>query len=154
MAVTTKNQLIYTDKDILKYYTPTVEKLINSIKEDRTAPIILSMGQKIRADHSLDEQLEAIASPIFFMPYMKVHDFIYSLELYNNATEKIAKDSNIPFLQWHNELPGNSKYFHDARHFTSVGSKELGSILARELDKDTLLTKQLKLNGFSCTQEG
>lgn len=151
-ATSKQNNIVYTEDQLLHRYRKSIRTLINAVKANNSVPVLLSLGQKIRAEHSLVEKLSAIDSAIFFMPYMKVEDFIQTLEIFNKEIQRIANVENISYIKWHDELAGNDENFLDTVHFTEKGSSRLGAILTQKLSQDSLLINQLVANGFSCIE--
>ena len=147
-----KNKIVYTKEQLLQNYKKYIRELINDVKNDSSIPVLLSLGQKIRAEHSLAEKLSAVDTAIFFLPYMRLNDFIKTLDIYNEENGRVANESNIPYIQWHNELEGNDENFIDSTHFTSKGSIQLGGILSEKLAQNSLLLEQLVAKGFSCVE--
>ena len=55
------------------------------------------------------------------------------LELYNNATKKVAEEEGIFYIDLANKLSKDSKYYYDFYHYTNEGAEEIASILAQDL---------------------
>jgi len=65
------------------------------------------------------------------------------LELYNNATEKVAEEEGVFYIDLANKLPKDSKYYYDFYHYTNEGAEEISSILSKDLN-DYLITLRHK----------
>jgi hypothetical protein len=145
------NKISYSNEQIVINYKPAIRALINSVVYHGSMPVLLSVGQRIRAEHSFKEKMSAIESAIFFMPYMRADDFITTLRLFNDENKQVSKQMNIPYIQWHEELDGTTKNYIDSRHFTPTGSAKLGEIIATKLAshdviKNNTLNKQCLVN--------
>lgn len=60
------------------------------------------------------------------------------LELYNNATRKVAHEEDVLVIDLANKLPKNSLYFYDFYHYTNEGSEEIASIIYSDLSNKRL----------------
>lgn len=153
-AIRTKSKFPYTEDTLLENYRTDIRQLINTVNENGSLPVLLSLGQKIRKEHTIEEQAEAVNSALFFMPYMSINDFIRTAEIYNQENERISRETNTVYLSWHQDVPGTSRYFIDSIHFTSEGSKKVGSILAHQLSGNSKFREALIEKGFSCLING
>jgi lysophospholipase L1-like esterase len=55
------------------------------------------------------------------------------LELYNDATRRVARRENAPLIDLAHELPRSSRNFYDFHHFTNAGSEAVATIVSRHL---------------------
>jgi lysophospholipase L1-like esterase len=55
------------------------------------------------------------------------------LEMYNDVTRSVAKETNSAFIDLAHQLPKSSEYFYDYYHFTNAGAVATANVVAREL---------------------
>ncbi len=52
------------------------------------------------------------------------------LELYNDATRKVAAEENVPVIDLAAQLSKSSRFFYDFHHFSNEGARSVGHIVA------------------------
>ena len=55
------------------------------------------------------------------------------LELYNEQTRQVARESAVPLIDLARLMPKNSAYFYDQIHFNGAGADMVAEILFQEL---------------------
>ena len=57
------------------------------------------------------------------------------LELYNDATRKIASSNGVWLLDLAREMPKSADYFYDTLHFTNAGAQKVAEIIYPKLSQ-------------------
>ena len=55
------------------------------------------------------------------------------LQLYNDATRRVATQHHVPLIDLANEMPKDSAYYYDPIHFNNAGARKVSEIVARNL---------------------
>lgn len=131
LLVNKKSALTYTEDSVTEFYRATMANLINEIKNDDALPVILGYGQQYRPNNN--ESIDALATAVYYMPYMAKDDFNVISTFYNNANQQLAEKLNVPFIPWEYGVEGSAENFKDSRHFSQQGSLMLGRLIASQL---------------------
>lgn len=58
-----------------------------------------------------------------------------ALEQYNTAMAEVAASKDITFIPLGDFLPNDTKYFYDEVHFGLEGARQVGVIVARNINR-------------------
>jgi hypothetical protein len=125
----------FTREQLLSRYEKDLPQLLEAIKQSNAIPVLLSYGQKLQDNQSEEEQDRLARNAAARMPFMSKDNFLRSARWYNEANRDIARNQQVTYIEWHQQLPGVGSYFHDFRHFSPAGSARLAEILAEQLLK-------------------
>jgi lysophospholipase L1-like esterase len=64
---------------------------------------------------------------------------ITGITLFNNATQKIAKENDIPFINLESQIPKTPDYFRDDVHLTQKGNLKISDILFNYFIENNLI---------------
>ncbi len=151
-SLTLGSDMAFSADELLKKYRPKIRSLIKAINNDNAIPILLSFGQKIRKNQSKAEQVSAISSSLFYMPYMTVADFLRTAEMYNNENIRASQQTDTIYISWHENVLGADQNFIDSRHFTVIGSEHVAKSIAEQTVSSKIFNQTLKEKGFTCIE--
>lgn len=132
--------------ELVKSYKARLLKLIETCRKAGIEPVLLT--QPVVVGKGFDELTGVNLETIFLddESSKKLHGetngklYRLSLELYNQQTRDVGRETNTKVIDLENLLPKNSLYYYDYIHYTNEGAAKIAEIL------DEQLTQHLKEN--------
>jgi lysophospholipase L1-like esterase len=105
-------------------------KLIDITREQRSAPVLIT--QPALFGDAVDPTTRLDLSRFAFQDMDGITAWSV-LELYNEATRRVAAEAGVPLIDLAREMPKDSIYFYDGIHFTNAGARAVSEIISRSL---------------------
>jgi hypothetical protein len=115
---------------IKQQYSDHMQALLHATSAEADQTVVLKIATRFRDGQSRDEQIDAAASRLFYMPYASVPDIVAAIDGYNEVIDSLAGSPGITVIDPRPALPPDSVHFSDTSHTTAQGSKKLGEYLA------------------------
>jgi uncharacterized radical SAM superfamily Fe-S cluster-containing enzyme len=97
--------------------------LVRTAKRHANHVVLVTFSIRLRTNQTVEEQKEAAASSLYYMPYMTITELITTFESYNKIIIKVSQTENSALITGENVIPGDSAHFVDSVHFTDEGSR-------------------------------
>jgi hypothetical protein len=111
--------------------------LVSRIRAAGTVPVLLEISGQVRRGQTLDEQIAAASTDLFYMPYVTIEDLLDLRDEYNRVIRQVGSELGAPVISAHLDVPGDPVHFKDSLHYTPAGSALAGrAIGAALLDLD------------------
>lgn len=105
------------------------ERRLRSLLEEAcsVAPVVAvcTFSTHFRRDQPLSEQLEAMNTSLYYMPYMDPPGLLAVFDAYNAAIRRAAGATCAQLVDGENEIPGDDVHFADSVHFTDRGCEAM-----------------------------
>lgn len=116
-------------------------KLIRASQQTAKLVAVATFSTHLRKGQNYEEQNRAMASALFYMPFMTFEGLLTSYEQYNRIIRDVAAETGALLIEGENEIPGTPAYFHDSVHFTEAGNKTMADRISRALAASRDLNK-------------
>jgi lysophospholipase L1-like esterase len=64
------------------------------------------------------------------------------LELYNDGTRQVGRETDVPVVDLASELPKDSRYFYDYLHYSNAGAERVGDLVFEGLARSGLIDQK------------
>jgi len=71
------------------------------------------------------EQQAALATAMYYMPYMTINDFLTGFSHYNQVIREVASSHHTLLVGGEDTIPADAKHFDDYVHFTDAGNEAM-----------------------------
>lgn len=119
-------------------------KLVHLAQKKAKIVAIATFSSHLRKEQTSAQQKSAMASAIFYMPFMTSEGLLTSYERYNQIIREVAKETGALLIEGENEIPGTPEYFVDSVHFNDNGSKMMADRVSRTLIASQVFQEFLK----------
>jgi lysophospholipase L1-like esterase len=111
-------------------------ELIRAAKQRSKRVAVATFSTQLRSEQSVEQQLSASASALYYMPFMTPRGLIDGYRRYNEIIREVATETGALLIDGENEIPGEPQHFTDTVHFTDAGSNAMAARVIRVLSKD------------------
>lgn len=117
-------------KEYIPFYEKRLKQLVMLCRNNSILPVLIT--QPALYGEGIDNQTGTDLAGIEINK-ISGHTKWQILQLYNNATKKIAEEDGVLAIDLANKLPKSSKYFYDYLHYTNAGCKKVADIIYQDL---------------------
>ena len=96
---------------------------------------LATFSHRIRDGQTPEEQLEAAASALYYMPYMTPAGLAKAFDRYNTIIREVAEQSGVILVGNELAIPGDTLHFNDTVHFKDAGSRAMAERVVEGLSK-------------------
>jgi lysophospholipase L1-like esterase len=139
-----QDKLTFNPHKIGAEFRTDLIKLVHLAKKSTKIVAIATFSSHLRKGQSLAEQKRAMASAIFYMPFMTPDGLLTSYERYNQIIRDVAEETGVILIEGENDIPGTPAYFVDSVHFNDDGSKRMANRVSRTLGANHIFQEFLK----------
>lgn len=137
-------KLNFNEEELAEPFRKELKLLIEESKKVVSVVAIATFTQRLRADQTQEEQLEAVTSSLYYMPYMTIDGLLKGFKAYNNVIRDVAKESNILLIDDNEVIPGDGTHFNDSVHFKDLGSKAMAQRVFNGLVEENKFQEYIK----------
>jgi hypothetical protein len=108
----------WLDAEFRRDYTNLVEA------SEKVARIVVTVtfAHRLRGEQTR-EQKAALATALYYMPYMTINDFLTGFSHYNQVIREVAGSHHALLVGGEDTIPADDKHFADYVHLTDAGSE-------------------------------
>jgi len=139
-----RDKLVFDPYKIGAEFRADLVKLVHLTQKRAKVVAIATFSSHLRKGQTLEQQNRAMASAIFYMPFMTPEGLLASYERYNLMIREVAKETGVLLIEGENDIPGTPAYFADSVHFNDDGSKAMADRVSRTLMASPNFRKLLK----------
>ena len=114
-------------------YRKDLTELVRAAQQNAKLVAVATLATHVRREQSPEQQVTALSSAIFFMPFITAIGEIESFAKYNQIIREVARDTGALLIEGENTIPGDSAHFTDSVHFTDAGSRAMAERVSRVL---------------------
>lgn len=107
--------------------------LVLAAKARARVVAVATFSARLRAEQTEEEQLQAAASALYYMPFMTPRGLIAAYARYNQVIREVAQDTGALLIEGEFDTPGDARHFADSVHFTDAGSRAMATRVSRAL---------------------
>ncbi len=107
--------------------------LVRAAQEQAAVVALATFSTRVRPEQSERDQLDAMASALYYMPFMTPRGLLAAYARYNDVIREVARDTGALLIDGEHEIPGDAQHFADSVHFTDDGSRAMAARVARTL---------------------
>lgn len=115
-------RLVYDARALSAGFRQHLQDLLDAAKQVAPVVAIATFSHKFRRAQSLQEQLQAANTSLYYMPYMSLEGLMQGFEAYNAAIREAAQATGAILIDGESTIPGDARHFHDSVHFTNAGA--------------------------------
>ncbi|WP_447968754.1 SGNH/GDSL hydrolase family protein [Nitrospira sp. M1] len=138
-------QLVFHSAEIATEFSEELEPLVQASQSVAQLVALATFSHKFRKEQALDEQLQAMNTSIYYMPYMTPQGLFEAFDAYNGVIRETAQTHDILLIGGENRIPGDDRHFNDSVHFKDAGSQAMAVRVTETLKQapqfQTLLKK-------------
>jgi lysophospholipase L1-like esterase len=114
-------------------YKNALLRLVRTAQSNSRLVAVATFSIQPRRDQSPKQQMDASASALFYMPFMRPAGIIAAFDRYNEIAREVARETGALLIEGENEVPGDPAHFTDSVHFTDAGSRAMGLRISKAL---------------------
>jgi len=107
--------------------------LVLAAQKSAKVVVVVTFSARLRAEQSDEEQLQAAASALYYMPFMTPRGLLAAYARYNEVIRAVARETGALLIEGEQGIPGDAAHFTDSVHFTDVGSRAMASRVSDSL---------------------
>jgi len=100
-------------------------QLVRRAQQEARIVAVATFSARLRSEQSDEEQLQAAASALYYMPFMTPRGLLGSYAQYNRIIREVARETGALLIEGENDIPGDAQHFTDSVHFTDAGSRAM-----------------------------
>ena len=110
----------WLDAEFRRDYTNLVEA------SEKVARIVVTVtfAHRLRVEQTREQQA-ALATAMYYMPYMTINDFLTGFSHYNQVIREVASSHHALLVGGEDTIPADAKHFDDYVHFTDAGNEAM-----------------------------
>ncbi len=116
-------KLIFNSAELSQGFRDRLRMLILESQKNAKLVAVATFSYKLRREQTLEEQVKAANTALYYMPYMSIEGLLDGYEEYNRVIKEVARETGALLIEDEMSIPGNDSYFKDSVHFTDIGSK-------------------------------
>jgi len=120
--------------------------LVRAAQQQAKVVAVATFSTQLRTGQTADQQLQASASGLYYMPFMTPAGLLVSYKRYNEIIAEVARSTGAVLVGGEDAIPGDRAHFTDTVHFTDAGSQAMADRVSKALlstpDVTTLLVPQ------------
>lgn len=136
-AENSADKLVFDPEKLTKPFRTDLLKLVRASQHVADLVVLVTFSHRLRGDQTIEEQKEAAATAVYYMPYMSIKGLLDGYDIYNDVIREIASHSNTLLVGNEDGIPGDGVHFVDSVHFSDNGSRAMANRIT-----DALLTSQ------------
>lgn len=128
----------------LKVFEENLKLLVKLIRADNVKVILATQPNIYNKGLNAKELSTLYISPVHCSQngvYPDVESMEYGMRLFNDAIIRVAKELDVPLVDFEKNIPKNEKYFHDDVHPTEAATEIESRMLLDEIKKLQLIRK-------------
>jgi lysophospholipase L1-like esterase len=110
-----------------------LEALVRAAQQHAKVVAIATFSTRLRPGQSPEEQLEASASALYYMPFMTPEGLLRSYARYNDVIREVARSRGAVLIEGEDQIPGDPAHFADSVHFNDAGASAMAQRVAGAL---------------------
>jgi len=119
---------------------------VRAAQQQAKVVAVATFSTQLRTGQTADQQLQASASGLYYMPFMTPAGLLVSYKRYNEIIAEVARSTGAVLVGGEDAIPGDRAHFTDTVHFTDAGSQAMADRVSKALlstpDVTTLLVPQ------------
>ena len=108
---------------------------------------LVTGGSRISREQTKEEQIEAVQTTLYYIPYVSIHTVLNAYEVFNETIARVAAESNAVFIGGEDEIPSDLSHYADSVHFTDRGSRLMGERVSKKLAQSSDFQELLRKKG-------
>jgi lysophospholipase L1-like esterase len=96
---------------------------------------LATFSTRLRSGQTDEEQLQAAASALYYMPFMTPKGLLDAYARYNAIIRDVARETGALLIDGESDIPGDAEHFTDSVHFTDVGSRAMAARVSTALGR-------------------
>ncbi len=125
------NKLTFDPYEIGTEFRADLVNLVRLAQKKAKVVAIATFSSHLRQGQTPEQQKRAMASAIFYMPFITPEGLLASYERYNQIIRDVAKETGALLIEGENDIPGTPEFFVDSVHFNDDGSKMMADRVSR-----------------------
>ena len=114
-------------------YRKELTELVREAQKNAKLVAVVTITSRARREQSPDQQLAALSSAIYFMPFISANGLLDAYDRYNQVIREVARDTGALLIADELAIPGDAAHFTDTVHFTDAGSRAMAERVSRVL---------------------
>lgn len=143
ISLENRDRLVFDPPRLGAEFRANLVKLVHSAQKQAKVVAIATFSTHLRKGQTQEQQQRAMASAIFYMPFMTFEGLLASYERYNQIIGEVARETGALLIEGENDIPGTPAYFTDSVHFNDEGSKAMADRVSRALATNPAFRKIL-----------
>jgi lysophospholipase L1-like esterase len=107
--------------------------LVRGAQKESRVVAVATFATRLRRGQGDEEQLQAAASALYYMPFMTPRGLIGAYERYNQVIREVASETGALLIDGETAIPGDARHFADSVHFTDAGSRAMATRVSSAL---------------------
>jgi len=107
--------------------------LVRAAQQQAKLVAVATFSTQLRAGQTNDQQLQASASALYYMPFMTPAGLVKSYQRYNEIIADVARSTGAILIGGEDDIPGDRRHFTDTVHFTDAGSEAMADRVSKAL---------------------
>ena len=107
--------------------------LVRGAQKESRVVAVATFATRLRRGQGDEEQLQAAASALYYMPFMTPRGLIGAYERYNQVIREVASETGALLIDGETAIPGDALHFADSVHFTDAGSRAMATRVSSAL---------------------
>lgn len=136
-----KKTRVLTSRQILAFQADELavgfqQRLEELVRVSRSIAPVVALGTfsyKFRREQSLEEQIQAMNTSLYYMPFMTPEGFFEIFEEYNRVIRETTHAENVILIEAEMSIPGDNQHFNDSVHFKDAGSRVMAGKVVEAL---------------------
>lgn len=128
-----KARLSFQPSEISKEFTRQLGLLVDASRSVAPIVALATFSHQFRKEQSPEEQLQAMNTSIYYMPYMTRQGLFDGFAEYNRVIRETARTKKIILIGEENSIPGDEQHFNDSVHFKDAGSQSMAARVTEAL---------------------
>lgn len=122
-------------EDLPARFVGEVDKIHGALKQHDIPLVLSTFLTKARKSQEPSERLRNADGFSFYMPWLTSDIFLDGIELSNQALVEYGRSNNLTVVEDVESVPGDSRHFADAVHFTAEGCERMAQRIAKVLEE-------------------
>jgi len=110
--------------------------LVRRAQREAKVVAVATFAARLRGEQSDEEQLQAAASALYYMPFMTPRGLLESYARYNQVIREVAQETGAVLIDGEHEIPGDATHFNDSVHFTDAGARAMANRVSSALGRN------------------
>lgn len=122
-TVNDRQRLEFSPAELGSYFRKYLTQLVTEAKKVSEVVVLVTFSYQIRPEQTLEQQLKAAGSALYYMPFMTPPGLIEAYSRYNRIIREVASETGVVLIGDEAMIPGDSEHFNDTVHFKDAGSQ-------------------------------
>jgi lysophospholipase L1-like esterase len=132
-ALDARQGLEFSPSEIGSHFRRHLTQLVTEAKKVSEVVVLVTFSYQIRPDQTLEQQLKAAGSALYYMPFMTPSSLIDAYSQYNQIIAEVASETGAVLIGSEEMIPGDSEHFNDTVHFKDAGSRIMAHRISQAL---------------------